>query len=145
MLAGNNSYVFTTWAINLLLKWHRNDPVSQKEIYRNNAVYGIQNNRNPFIDYPELVEHIWGNLQDVAWNSEVGITQNKIEPPVKISKSCSGIYIESVATNAKIEIYSVVGQMVYTTSSNSHFISLEHLKRGIYILNIEGNRVKFIW
>ena len=51
----------TAFAKNLFLKWHRQDPVSQKEIDRNQAVYGIQGNRNPFIDYPELAEYIWGN------------------------------------------------------------------------------------
>ena len=46
---------------NLMLKWHRDDPVSEKELKRNNAIYAHQKNRNPFIDYPELVEYIWGN------------------------------------------------------------------------------------
>jgi hypothetical protein len=46
------------------MKWHRQDPVSQKEIDRNNAVYDIQDNRNPFIDYPYLAEYIWGDMQD---------------------------------------------------------------------------------
>ena len=66
--AGNGSKMFkssptdfTAYSLSFLLEWHRNDPVSQKEIDRNQAVYGIQNNRNPFIDYPELVEYIWGN------------------------------------------------------------------------------------
>lgn len=45
----------------LLLKWHRQDPVSQKEVDRNNAIYSFQNNRNPFIDYPSLAEYIWGD------------------------------------------------------------------------------------
>lgn len=65
---GNGSQMFTsnptdltTYSLNFLLEWHRNDPVSQKEIDRNQAVYGIQKNRNPFIDYPELVEYIWGD------------------------------------------------------------------------------------
>lgn len=53
----------TTYSVNLLMKWHREDPVSQKEIDRNNAVYGIQHNRNPFIDYPYLAEYIWGVKQ----------------------------------------------------------------------------------
>ncbi len=47
--------------MNLFLKWHRNDPVSQKELDRNNGIEKTQGNRNPFIDYPELVEYIWGN------------------------------------------------------------------------------------
>jgi endonuclease I len=52
---------FTPYALNLFMKWSRQDPVSSKEIARNDAVYGVQNNRNPFIDYPGLEEYIWGN------------------------------------------------------------------------------------
>lgn len=55
------------WAIDLLLKWHRADPVSEKEINRNDAVYQTQNNRNPFIDDPELAEYIWGNKKGQAY------------------------------------------------------------------------------
>ncbi len=50
-----------TWSRDLLLAWARADKVSQKEIDRNEAVYKIQNNRNPFIDFPELAEYIWGD------------------------------------------------------------------------------------
>lgn len=67
MLAGNNYPCYTTWAVNLLLKWHRQDPVSKKETDRNDAVYAYQDNRNPFIDHPELVEYIWGDRQTVGW------------------------------------------------------------------------------
>lgn len=49
------------WAVNMLMKWHREDPVSSKEINRNEAVFKIQNNRNPFIDYPQLAEYLWGD------------------------------------------------------------------------------------
>lgn len=48
------------WAYQMLLQWSRQDPVSQKEITRNNAVEKSQGNRNPFIDFPELGEYIWG-------------------------------------------------------------------------------------
>jgi hypothetical protein len=47
------------WAIQQWYKWHVQDPVSAKEIARNNAIYTIQNNRNPFIDHPEFVALIW--------------------------------------------------------------------------------------
>lgn len=52
----------------LLLKWHRQDPVSKKEIDRNNAVYSFQYNRNPFIDYPQLAEYIWGDSTEYAFH-----------------------------------------------------------------------------
>ena len=50
----------TNEALALFLKWHRNDPVSDKEINRNNGIEQLQHNRNPFVDMPELVEYIWG-------------------------------------------------------------------------------------
>ena len=67
----NNVADLTTYMKNLMLKWHREDPVSEKERIRNNAIYAHQHNRNPFIDYPELVEYIWGNKvgQTVALSS----------------------------------------------------------------------------
>lgn len=49
------------WAVELLLKWHREDPVDSKELKRNEEIYKFQGNRNPFIDYPELAEYIWGD------------------------------------------------------------------------------------
>ncbi len=54
---------FSPWLRDLLLDWHRLDPVSEKELKRSVEVNKIQGNRNPFIDYPELVEYIWGNKQ----------------------------------------------------------------------------------
>lgn len=65
-----NKSVLKDWAIALLLKWHREDPVSQKEINRNNAVYGKQNNRNPFVDYPDFAEMIW----NPNWSSSYQVT-----------------------------------------------------------------------
>ena len=53
-------YGLTKKAVVLLMKWHREDPVSQKEIDRNNGIQATQGNRNPFIDYPYLAEYIWG-------------------------------------------------------------------------------------
>ena len=60
------------WAYNMLLEWSRNDPVSQKEIDRNEAVYRIQKNRNPFIDFPGLEEYIWGNKKGKPFNANIG-------------------------------------------------------------------------
>lgn len=63
----NTSYLeFKPWLIEVLLDWHRADPVSDKEICRADQISNIQHNRNPFIDYPELVEYIWGNKKGEA-------------------------------------------------------------------------------
>ena len=58
----NSTYpTLKPWAVELLLKWHKQDPVSEKEVNRNNAVYAVQGNRNPYIDYPQLADYVWGD------------------------------------------------------------------------------------
>ncbi len=57
----STNYGLSAYSVALLMKWHRQDPVSQKEITRNNGVADKQGNRNPFIDYPCLAEYLWGN------------------------------------------------------------------------------------
>ncbi len=59
VLNGTTYPAFDSWYITMLLQWHADDPVSQKEIDRNDDVYGIQGNRNPFIDHPEYANQIW--------------------------------------------------------------------------------------
>ena len=56
----SGSFGLTKYGVALLMKWHRQDPVSKKEIDRNNGIQQTQGNRNPFIDYPYLAEYIWG-------------------------------------------------------------------------------------
>lgn len=65
----NDSYLeFQDWLIEVLITWHRQDPVSEKETKRMDAVSDFQHNRNPYIDYPELAEYIWGNKKGTAVN-----------------------------------------------------------------------------
>ena len=63
------------WQLEMLMKWAKNDPVSEKEVARNKAVYDYQTNRNPFIDYPGLEEYIWGSMTTTAFSYN-----NYVEP-----------------------------------------------------------------
>lgn len=68
------------WAYEMLLQWGRQDPVSQKEILRNDAVEKSQGNRNPFVDFPELAEYIWGTrTSEVFYVAEQG---GAVTPPI---------------------------------------------------------------
>ncbi len=97
-LNGTAFPAFNSWVIGVLMKWHREDPVSTKEIARNDSVCKIQNNRNPFIDHPEYADSIWGALAPV----NVTIAQVRLTPAspnasqsptvsAKISVSKSGV------------------------------------------------------
>lgn len=87
MFAQNSYPTLNAYGQSLLLKWHRQDPVSQKEIDLNNAVYSFQGNRNPFIDYPNMVEYIWGDSTNYEFSfsgqstsaPSISISNDKIE------------------------------------------------------------------
>lgn len=58
------------WAYTLYIKWAKADKVDQVELKRNNEVYKIQGNRNPYVDFPNLMEYVWGDSIDYAFNPE---------------------------------------------------------------------------
>ena len=87
-LDGNKYPGLTSWQLSMLMEWAANDPVSDKEINRNNAVYSIQHNRNPFIDYPGLERYIWGDLKTTSFsydgtNSGTGSNENSYTLSIK--------------------------------------------------------------
>ena len=115
---------FTTYAKNLFLKWSRQDPVSAKEIMRNNAAYGIQNNRNPFIDNPGLEEYIWGNK-----TTEVFSTSTVTTP-----------YLGSPSNGATVDFGKVAYQ---TTDTASVFIKGANLTGDLTVALSGTNAASF--
>lgn len=80
MFRQNSWPTLQPWAYEMLLQWSRMDKVSQKEIDRNDQVEIYQGNRNPFVDFPELAEYIWGSRQtETFYISEQG---GQVTPPV---------------------------------------------------------------
>jgi endonuclease I len=103
MLANNAYPAFSQWALNLLLKWHRQDPVSQKELDRNEAIYDAQKNRNPFIDHPELAEYIWGTKTTELWSSSLGL-----DPSISLPVNNSVIDLGAVGVGVAHSTHIVV-------------------------------------
>ena len=56
------------WYIDMLMRWSKQDPVDEVERARNNAVYTVQKNRNPFVDYPGLEDYVWGTKKTEAFS-----------------------------------------------------------------------------
>ena len=96
----DNQYkAFSNWSMQMLMEWHRADPVSQKELIRNEGVYEKQGNRNPFVDHPELAEHIWGTKQHTAW-TDGGDTPQPIVKEVPVMLSVDETAVETNAFRA---------------------------------------------
>lgn len=87
---------FEKWSLDMLMRWSKQDPVDDVETARNNAVYEVQGNRNPFVDYPGLEDYIWGDKKDVtfSYDNYAGGEQNYVARPVITPDA--GTYYESV-------------------------------------------------
>ncbi|MFV0392365.1 MAG: endonuclease [Paludibacteraceae bacterium] len=108
------------WSVNLFLKWHRQDPVSQKERDRNNAIYVHQRNRNPFIDHPELAEYIWGNKMGTAWTIS-GSTNPILTSPISGTTVDFGTvtYQQNLIKTVPVSAANLTGDLTVTLSGAS--------------------------
>ena len=132
-----NGANLSDWAVQMLLEWHHNDPVSTKETDRNNAVYAIQHNRNPFIDEPLFADRIWGGataIQEIstatyAWplpfSDQLNVTVSTTGDPELT------IWITDITGRVVIEAH---GEAHETTPLNTSL-----LKPGLYILKTNAS------
>lgn len=118
MLAGNKYPAFKTWALNLLLKWAKEDPVSEKEINRNKAVYSVQGNRNPFVDYPGLEQYVWGDMTSTSFSYDNYANPTAIEMVV--------------AEPATVDVYTTTGVKVRSGVDRQQ--ATDGLSHGVYIV-----------
>ncbi len=121
----------------ILLEWHRNDPPDDFEMNRNNVVYTWQFNRNPFIDYPDLVEYIWGNQVGEIWSQPLGLNEvNRLDFKVYPNPTQKNINILGIEGLFTVEIFSTDARLLVSKKEQetTHF-DLE-LVKGVYFIKI---------
>ena len=126
MLDHNSYPAFTDWALGMLLHWAEEDPVSKKEIDRNNAVYSIQGNRNPYVDYPGLEQYVWGNMKDMAFSYDNYSTGITVTVPTK--------------DISDVDVYTITGVKVRSDIDPGQ--ATEGLDKGVYIIGKKKYVVK---
>lgn len=140
---GTTYPAFQKWAINLLLKWSRQDPVSQKEIDRNNAVYSIQNNRNPFVDHPELAEYIWGMHTNEPWTVSDNVDDITTIPiTIVYNKQNGSVQIICEQTFNSFTLTNLSGQTVTSGAVDGNIIQLNPLANGLYLITLNNNSIR---
>ena len=132
------------WAKTLLLQWAAMDPVSQKEIDRNNAVWQIQHNRNPFIDYPELAEKVFGSDAS-PFTTSISTLPGQYCWRIYPNPATSYIQIEPSYNQSDIrtiEIADITGKLFLqqTIDGNDARLDISSLARGIYLLTITSEQ-----
>ncbi|MDL2241429.1 endonuclease [Bacteroidales bacterium OttesenSCG-928-L03] len=140
----NETYpVLKPWAKDMLLKWHRNDPVNTKEILRNEEVYKYQSNRNPYIDFPQLVDYIWGDSTTYTFTVP---EQIKTGDPVLVTPpNGSVLYFGDIRKNSEISQTlilkgsSLTGNLrIYLWGGNTEYFSLPTATISSVLVNSEG-------
>jgi endonuclease I len=125
------------WALQLMQQWHEQDPVSEKEINRNNAIYALQGNRNPFIDHPEFVDLIW---DETAAISQTEWPQFDVYP----NPASDYVYVSTSSMNTANEFTIVVtdqkGRKLYQVHTEGQqalrIDYVNQLSPGFYMLHI---------
>lgn len=118
---GTAERAFDPAYISMLIQWHIQDPVSQREINRNNSIYSIQKNRNPFIDHPEWVNSIWVQTPDSVVP----------EAPSNLHSTQSGAYYTTLTWSPSVST-DVLGYQIYQngvllTTTKSISVIIDHL------------------
>jgi endonuclease I len=137
MFNGTNAQVFTNTSMEILKHWHEMDPVNQREIARNNAVYARQGNRNPFIDHPEYVTMIWGTtLAAPSFDINASVS---VYPNPALNHQ---INISSETELDEIDIININGQFVQQIKkplSQNNTYTVENMPNGFYFVKLTSN------
>jgi endonuclease I len=122
-----------------LLVWNHSDPRDDFEMNRNNYIYTWQMNRNPFIDYPLLVDYIFGPNFGQPWSSSLSI-QNPIENKVAVypNPTTDYIIVAGLEGNSKVEIYTITGQMVQSQNFENEIRINIDLNAGMYLVKVSN-------
>jgi len=122
-----------------LLVWNHSDPKDDFEMNRNNYIYTWQMNRNPFIDYPLLVDYIFGANFGQPWSSSLSI-QNPIENKVAVypNPTTDYIIVAGLEGNSKVEIYTITGQMVQSQNFENEIRINIDLNSGMYLVKVSN-------
>ena len=137
MFDGSINQVFSATFLNILLQWNNDDPVSIKEVKRNNAIYAYQGNRNPYIDDNTYVTKIWGSpLATTTFDILANVT---IYPnPANDHK----ISIESELPLDEIQLININGQILQEIKkpiAQYHTYTLENLQKGFYFVKLSAD------
>lgn len=139
VLDGSSDNVFEPWFLNMLLIWHSQDPVSQKEINRNNAIYAVQGNRNPYIDHPEYVCQIWSSACAALANPRIDFAKISVYPNPSTEHK---INIDSQVELDNIQLINISGQLMMEVKKpifNNNSFTLENIPKGFYFLKLSSN------
>jgi endonuclease I len=125
----------TLGKLSSLIDWHTSDPVDDFEINRNEIIFGYQQNRNPFIDHPNLVNYLWGDNVGLDWNESLSVYEAEIDETIIFPNPSSGIIsFNNDMQNEVIEIFNFNGQNIYNKLiDNSNSVKL-NLPSGTYFL-----------
>ncbi len=115
MFNGTSNQVFTTAFLNMLLTWNANDPVSAREIARNNAIYVRQGNRNPYIDHPEYVNIVWGGAPNTGGDTQSPTAPTNLSSSAKTTTSVTLNWLAST-DNTGVTGYNVYANNVLKTT-----------------------------
>jgi len=126
--------------LSTLLEWNHSDPCDDFETNHTNVIYRWQLNRNPFVDYPDLADYIWGNKATIPWHAplatdafsgfQVGIYPNPANDKITVT---------GLKHNSEFEIYNIAGAVLFKSEFSGETTFNLNLASGIYLAKITSD------
>ena len=123
-----------------LLTWNVTDARDDFEMNRNNYIYTWQMNRNPFVDYPNLADYIFGANYGQPWSATLSSENPSVNSIlVYPNPTTDYIIVSGLEGNSKVEIYTITGQLVQETTFDSEIRLNIDLNSGLYLVKVSAN------
>ncbi|MFN8238173.1 MAG: endonuclease [Chitinophagales bacterium] len=144
VLDGNKYPGLDPWILKLCVKWHKMDPPSAFERQRNDAIFALQGNRNPYIDYPNWVEKVFGTdgVSTSCVNTAI-VSHRTVDFSVFPNPANSELNIRLdgvLSDKVTLEVLDMVGKKIRTEqfppNAQLHSIDISGLPNGVYFINL---------
>jgi len=138
-----NKAIILPWQMNVLLAWHHQDPVSQKEIARNNAIYSsYQNNRNPYIDHPQWADSVWASgISGVE--EQINFSQQFAVYPNPSNNEFNIINYSQLTEDCILQVKDISGKIIeeklISVESNKP-VNCSQWQNGIYFISVSNSK-----
>ena len=108
------------WVYELMLQWAKQDPVDEIEKDRNEVIFGIQGNRNPFVDYPQLADYVWGDSTEYKFYIDKESKEKELFVPAEKVRLDYGLQALSKGLDTVVVIRgrNIVGELTLSVDNS---------------------------
>lgn len=128
-----------------LLLWNQQDTSDDFEMNRNNYIYTWQKNRNPFIDYPNLANYIWGANVGQVFSTNLSTDNFSFNNFTMYPNPANDYFlISGLNQTSKLEIFNTIGEKILEQTIENNSKIETNWNSGIYFAKVTSSENSMI-